>query len=221
MTDSAPPDLLIFDCDGVLVDSESVANRVWVELLREHGLSFTSEAFLRRSVGSTLVALYEGLGTDFGWQRPEGFDAEIDARLAIAFRDVRAVPGVPELLHGLTIPFCVASNSRLDRLNLKLEAAGLAGFFAGRVFHAGQVARGKPAPDLFLYAAQTLGATPGRCLVIEDSVLGVRAAVAAGMTAWGFTGASHALPDLADELRTAGAREIFSSVELIQAALNA
>ncbi len=213
------PDLLIFDCDGVLVDSEGVANRVWVELLAEHGLTFTSEGFLRRSVGSTLVALYEGLGSDFGWRRPDGFDAEIDARLAAAFVDVRAVSGVPELLRSLSVPCCVASNSRFDRLNLKLEAAGLAHFFEGRVFHAGQVARGKPAPDLFLYAARTLGAAPERCLVIEDSVLGVRAAVAAGMTAWGFTGASHALPGLGEELRAAGAGNVFSSVELLRAAL--
>lgn len=215
------PDLLIFDCDGVLVDSEGVANRVWVELLAEHGLTFTSADFLRRSVGSTLIALYEGLNADLGWQRPEGFDAEVDARLAKAFVDVRAVSGVPELLQSLPVLFCVASNSRLDRLNLKLEAAGLAGFFGGRVFHAGQVARGKPAPDLFLYAARAMNALPGRCLVIEDSVLGVMAAVAAGMTAWGFTGASHALPDLAQELRAAGAENVFSSVELLQAALKA
>lgn len=216
-------DLVIFDCDGVLVDSEAIANRVWVELLTAHGLTFTSEQFLRRSVGSTLTDLYEGLRQDHGWDRPAAFDAELDARLAQAFEDVPALPGVRELLWSLRqlkLPVCVASNSRADRLHLKLAAAGLSEFFAGRVFHPGLVARGKPAPDLFLHAAGSLGARPAACLVIEDSVLGVRAGVSAGMTVWGYIGGTHVLPDLEQALRAAGVRRISSSMAEIQLALS-
>ena len=214
-----PYDLVIFDCDGVLVDSEAIANRVWVELLAEHGLTVTSEAFLRRSVGTTLTALYEGLRVDHGWVRPPGFDATIDERLGHAFGDVRPIAGVPELLESLDVPFCVASNSREDRLHLKLEVSGLAGHFDGRVFHAGMVARGKPEPDLFLHAAGTLGADPAHCLVVEDSLLGTTAGIRAGMEVWGFTGGAHALPDLRADLESLGVARVFDSMADLREAL--
>ena len=213
-------ELVIFDCDGVLVDSESIANRVWVELLREHGLEFTPREFLKRSVGTTLIQLYEGLQVDYGWERPSVFDAELDARLAAAFQDVQAIEGVTDLLRALTVPACVASNSRADRLHLKLRVAGLADVFAGRVFDASMVVHGKPEPDLFLHAAGSLGVAPDRCLVIEDSLLGTMAGVRAGMTVWGFTGGAHALPDLAEELRQVGAARVFSSMRELAAQLN-
>lgn len=219
MTDISSFDAVLFDCDGVLVDSESIANRVWTAILAEHGLTLDAHDFLRRSVGTTLTALYEGLALDYRWTRPPTFDADLDARLAAAFEGVPPVPGAAELLAALPIPFCVASNSREDRLHLKLGAAGLAPLLGDRVFHPGLVARGKPAPDLFLHAAAALGAAPARCLVVEDSVLGTRAGVAAGMTVWGFVGASHALPGLAGELRDEGAERVLASLAEVGAAL--
>lgn len=222
MSDPFRPELVIFDCDGVLVDSEAVANRVWVALLAEHGLRFAPRDFLRRAVGSTLTALYEGLREDHGWERPERFDSELDERLAAAFRDVTAIDGVTDVLDLLDergVPFAVASNAREDRLRLKLGAAGLLPRFEGRVFHPGLVTRGKPEPDLYLHAARTLGREPEACLVVEDSVLGAMAGVRAAMTVWGFTGGAHALEGLADDLRSVGAARVLDSMTAVRSGL--
>ncbi len=213
---------MLFDCDGVLVDSEGAANRVWVALLAAHGLTFSPQDFLAYSVGTTLSALFTGLERDFGWHRPEGFDAELDGALLAAFARVKPVPGAPALLTALRdhgVPFAVASNSRRDRLDLKLDASGLAPLLAGHVHDPSQVRAGKPAPDLYLRAARDLGAAPADCVVVEDSVLGVTAGVAAGMTVWGFTGGDHSGEHAAPTLRAAGATQTFARLVDIGAAL--
>lgn len=205
--------------DGVLVDSESVSGQIWVEVLAEHGLGFTVPDFMARSVGASLSALYAGLERDHAWTRPAGFDDAIDARLNAAFVLVRPVPGAPELLSALRlagVPFAVASNSRRDRLDLKLRSAGLTELLQGHVYDPAQVGgRGKPEPDLYLHAARQLGADIQRCVVIEDSVPGLTAGHRAGASVWGFTGGDHAHDQMAAHLLAAGAaRTVGSHAEL-------
>jgi HAD superfamily hydrolase (TIGR01509 family) len=127
-----------------------------------------------------------------------------------------AMPGVLDILDGLTVPYCVATNSTRLRLEVTLEAAGLAERFAGRAFCLDDVTRGKPAPDLFLHAAKSLGAAPSDAVVVEDSLHGVAAAKAAGMRVFGFTGGSHCPPELADRLAEAGAERVLSSMQALK-----
>jgi HAD superfamily hydrolase (TIGR01509 family) len=180
-------DLIVFDLDGVLVDSEPISTRVLREALAEIGLPMSEAAAEQRFLGRSLwesVALIEA---QLGHPVPEGFGDQWQRRSFEALRaELKPVPGVEAALDRLTSPSCVASGSNPARIQLSLELTGLLPRFAGRVFSAAQVARGKPAPDLFLFAAQTLGAVPGRCVVVEDSVPGVQAAVAAGMPVLGY-----------------------------------
>ena len=184
-----PFDLIIFDCDGVLVDSEPIANRVLTDQLEAIGLTMPEEEVMRRFVGLTRegdLALAEEL---LGRPLPADFAPRWDAALVEALRsEVRAIDGVIDLIGRLGIPFCVASNGTRDRLHLTLETAGLLPLFKGRIFCAADVARPKPAPDLFLHAAKTMGTPPARTAVIEDTPTGARAGVAAGMTVFGFVG---------------------------------
>ena len=211
----------MFDLDGVLVDSELLANRVWVDLLARHGLVISHADFLERSVGLSLRALYLRLESEFGWTRPEGFEALSDAALNASFSSVTQVPGALQTLETLTragLPFAVASNSRRDRLDLKLQVAGLSP--AVRLsFDPAQVGgRGKPLPDLYSYAAAQLGVDITRCLVIEDSPTGVQAGVAAGATVWGLLAGEHVHDGLGEQLLAAGAeRLVHSHAELCQA----
>lgn len=184
-------DLVIFDCDGVLVDSEVLSCQCLVELLRRHDLVLDLESaythFLGRS-GGAIVEHYTGLGRSL----PADFGAELQASIRDSFaRSLTAMPNVETLLRSLDIAYCLASSSDLERIDFSLAMTGLRGLFEGRVFSADMVPEGKPAPDLFLYAAARMGAGPERTLVIEDSVSGVQAAKAAGMRVWGFIGGSH------------------------------
>lgn len=206
-----PYQALLFDLDGVLVDSEVLANRVWVELLAQHGLHFTHTDFLARSVGVSLKNLYAGLKSDFDWSPPEGFEASSDAAMMTSFAEVQQLPGALQTLAALQaqgIPFAVASNSRRDRLDLKLAAAGLSAAVEHRYDPADVAGRGKPLPDLYLHAARQLGADIRRCLVIEDSPPGVRAGVAAGATVWGILGGGHVHDALGGQLLEAGASRL-------------
>lgn len=185
--------LVLFDCDGVLVDSEPIALRLLIDTLAAAGLAMTpAEAdarFLGRSLASTRAALAE----DFGVVLTDAALADMRARLYAAFRaELRPIPHVAETLDRLTCAFCVASSSQPERIELSLAVTGLWPRFAGRAFSASMVARGKPAPDLFLHAAAALGYAPAACLVVEDSPAGIRAAQAAGMRVVAFTGGSHA-----------------------------
>ncbi|MFD8805381.1 HAD-IA family hydrolase [Streptomyces sp. NPDC059597] len=186
-TDAA---LVIFDNDGVLVDSEPVANRMLAALLTDSGFPTTVEGSIRRYMGGTVDRVREMIRAETGRELPADFQQRYRERLKTAFeRELRAVPGIVDVLTTLSergIPFCVASSSPRDRLHLALEVTGLAPRFGQRVYSADDVLRGKPAPDLFLHAAVRMGVDPARAVVVEDSVPGVDAAVAAGMTSIGF-----------------------------------
>jgi HAD superfamily hydrolase (TIGR01509 family) len=206
-------DLLIFDCDGVLVDSELLACRAGIEALAAMGHAMAPDAFTERFAGLSFKDVLAALEVELGGPLPARFAAEVARRSADLFaRDLRAVTGVDRALAGLALPKCVASSSVPEGLEAKLRLTGLLGWFAPALFSSAMVARGKPAPDLFLYAARRMGAAPGRCLVIEDSMPGIAAARAAGMTAFGFVGASHCRPGHADRLAAAGAALVFDDM---------
>jgi HAD superfamily hydrolase (TIGR01509 family) len=183
-----PLELVIFDCDGVLVDSESIASELEVEMFAEIGMPMSAEAireqFLGRSSAYVNAAIIEHLGV-----LPDGWEANWERRYYDALRaQLHPIEGVTEALDRIGLPVCVASSSRMKSIGLKLELCGLAQWFGERVFSAEQVAHGKPAPDLFLFAAMQLGVAPSRCAVIEDSPAGVQAARAAGMLTFAYAG---------------------------------
>ncbi len=207
-------DLVIFDCDGVLVDSEAISASTLAENLSAIGLptsvDYVMEHYLGRSFGTVAADFLRRAGRPL----PDDFAEHWYSQLFATFRrELQPVAGVVPLLRRLTIPMCVASSSAPARLALTLEVTGLAEIFGANVFDASMVSRGKPAPDLFLLCAARMGAAPHRTLVVEDSVTGVRAAAAAGMTVWGFVGGAHLRGrDATDMLRTAGASRIFASM---------
>ena len=204
------PDLIIFDCDGVLVDSEVLSCRCLSKVLAGYGIDLgpdqALDLFLGRSV-SAVVEHYQVLGRSI----PEQFSTELSAGVRAVFTSaLRPIEGVYALLEGLRIPHCVASSSDIDRVSLSLSLTGLVPHFDNRLYTSQMVERGKPAPDLFLYAAERMRADPRRTLVIEDSISGVSAAKAAGMTVWGFVGGSHYQSrDGKAILRGAGADRVF------------
>ncbi len=203
-------ELIIFDCDGVLVDSEVLSCRCLMHQLRRHGieadLDFIFENFLGRSVRA-VTQHYRGQGRSIS----QDFPVELRERVRRSFAaSLRPIADVASLLRGLDTPFCAASSSELERIEFSLALTGLAEFFAGRIFSAEMVPRGKPEPDLFLHAAARMGADPRKVLVIEDSVSGVEAGKAAGMAVWGFLGGSHyAGREGAALLTAAGADRVF------------
>ena len=189
--DNGPPDLIIFDCDGVLVDSELLSCRCLSEVLSEFGFVLSVERALELFLGRSTAAIeqhYRKLGQSV----PETFLPRLKSRVLTTFEgSLQPIPDIGAVISGLRGPFCVASSSDIDRVSLSLRVTGLAPHVDGRLYTAQMVRHGKPAPDLFLYAAEKMRAAPARTLVIEDSVSGVQAAKAAGMIVWGFTGGSH------------------------------
>ena len=212
--------LLIFDCDGVLVDSEHLACAALADLMTELGHSMTAEdamlTFAGRSLKDVLARAEELLSRPIPKDMGERAALELMARFR---RELKAVAGVKDAIAALPYRRCVASSSAPDRLMLSLEVTGLSPLFGDNVFSAVEVASGKPAPDLFLLAAQRLGLEAASCIVIEDSVLGVKAARAAGMAVIGFTGGSHANQDLAERLAAAGAEPVIHSMARLPAAV--
>jgi HAD superfamily hydrolase (TIGR01509 family) len=211
MTSGRPePRLIIFDCDGVLVDSEMLSCQCLSEELAQCGIELSAndalELFLGRSP-ATILEHYRGDRRLI----PERFMPALKARVFERFALLlRPIPGVSDVLAHLKTPCCVASSSDSERVLLSLDLTGLAGFFFNRIFTAQMVARGKPAPDLFLHAAAQMQAEPERALVVEDSVSGVLAAKAAGMAVWGFVGGSHyGSRDARAMLYDAGADRVF------------
>lgn len=206
----ADPDLVIFDCDGVLVDSEILSCQCLAEVLGQRGIALTREAALDLFLGRSTDAVLQHYRED-GRLVPEIFLAELRVRVRQQFTHLLLpIPGVDAVVSSLKTPFCVASSSDLDRVRLCLALTGLAPHFGDRLYTAQMVARGKPAPDLFLHAAARMKTEPARTLVVEDSVSGVVAAKAAGMTVWGFIGGSHYQNrDGRGMLRDAGADRIF------------
>ncbi|MFI8218102.1 HAD family hydrolase [Streptomyces sp. NPDC085932] len=203
-------DLVIFDNDGVLVDSEPISNRLLAAYLTELGHPTTYEDSLRDYMGSAMHRIHDLVAERTGQRLPDDFDDVFHARVFAAFeRDLKPVPGVEEVLQKLVadaVPYCVASSGSHERIRVGHRATGLDRWFdEGLIFSSEDVGRGKPAPDLFLYAAERMGVAPERCVVIEDSPLGVQAAVAAGMDVYGFTAMTPAE-------RLAGAGRLFSDM---------
>ncbi|MFE0387596.1 HAD family hydrolase [Streptomyces bungoensis] len=203
-------DLVIFDNDGVLVDSEPISNRLLAAYLTELGHPTSYEESIRDYMGSAMHRIHELILERTGQRLPDDFDDVFHARVFAAFeRELQAVAGVDGVLEKLAadgVPYCVASSGSHERIRVGHRSAGLGRWFEeDRVFSSQDVGRGKPAPDLFLYAAQRMGVAPQRCLVVEDSPLGVRAAVAAGMDVYGFTAMTPAE-------RLTGANQFFSSM---------
>lgn len=189
--DRPRPELIIFDCDGVLVDSELLSCRCLSEVLAEFDIALSQQQALELFLGRSTKAIeqhYRGLGQTV----PEGFLPRLKAQVLSTFAaSLQPIPGIAGVMSDLSVPFCVASSSDLDRVALSLDVTGLRTHFGERIYTAQMVRHGKPAPDLFLLAAEKMGARPARTLVIEDSVSGVAAGKAAGMTVWGFVGGSH------------------------------
>ena len=174
--------LVIFDCDGVLVDSEPISVRHDIELLAELGMPLSEAEVIERFVGRSPEVLVAAIEDQLGHPLPEGWFEQAEQRLRDAWAaELTPVDGIREALEEIPDPVCVASSSGHDNLRYKLELTGLYERFAGRIFSATEVAKGKPAPDLFLHAAAQLGASPPHCVVVEDSRYGVEAARAAGM----------------------------------------
>lgn len=207
---------IIFDCDGVLVNSEALVIDVERRFLADLGLVYDDVEYLTRFVGTSETDFVAALQADHGERGtgrfPDDFLERVRAVCSERFTtELRAVEGVEALLASLDRPKAVASSSTIRSLERKLALTGLADWFGGHVYSAEHVTRGKPAPDLFLHAAARLGVRPAECVVIEDSVHGVQAGVAAGMRVWGFTGGGHADAGLCERLAAAGAAEVFGS----------
>ncbi len=185
-------DLVIFDCDGVLIDSEIISAEMLVAELGQLGVAIDLDFVARHFLGRSYPVVMDQIRRDFGLNLPPSFEAAYRERLLAAFEARLAVmPDARDVLERLATPFCVATSSSHARAVRSLQIAGLGHLAGPRLFTAGMVAQGKPAPDLFLHAAAACGAVPARCLVIEDSLNGIRAARAAGMEVWRFTGGSH------------------------------
>lgn len=203
--------LFMFDCDGVLVDSEIIAAKVDAEHLAEVGFAITPEEIIRRFAGLTSRDIVEVIEAELGRPLPENFLAdqktELDRRLAA---EVEAVPGIHDLLDRLEGPRCVCSNSTGERLKLTMERTRLFDRFKPYIYSAVEVGTRQPKPDpnVYRHAMAEFGVAPGETIVVEDSVFGVTAARAAGARVVGFTGASHAWPGLADLLSEAGAETV-------------
>jgi HAD superfamily hydrolase (TIGR01509 family) len=203
--------LVIFDCDGVLVDSEPISLARLTAGLNRIGVPIDVETVRARFAGTSMASIMGHIANDYGIAAPDGFVEAVKADTLRAFDgELRAMAGVAAAVAALGLPSCVASSSDPVRLRHSLGLTGLLPLFEGRIFSSTQVARGKPAPDLFLHAAAAMGAAPEACLVIEDSVPGVTAARAAGMRVVGFSGGGHWGHDpLAADLSQAGAARIF------------
>lgn len=186
------PELVIFDCDGVLIDSEIISARMLIAELALLGVTIDLDYVTRHFLGRSYPTVMKVIRTDFGVILPPDFEEHYRRRLLATFEaDLCVMPYVGDVLRAMRTRWCVATSSSPGRAARSLSIAGLAGLVGDRLFTAADVTHGKPAPDLFLHAAAQMGADPKRCLVIEDSLNGIRAGRAAGMTVWRFIGGSH------------------------------
>jgi HAD superfamily hydrolase (TIGR01509 family) len=212
MSDLNARRLVIFDCDGVLVDSEILACDVQARALAEYGLSLSGAEVAARFLGVSARDMRAALEADLGRPLPDDHEARCGAELQDLFRrELKPVEGIRQIVSALGAtghPRCVASSSSPERIALALDVVGLHDAFRPNIFSSTQVARGKPAPDLFLHAAGLMGFSPESCIVVEDSVNGVRAARDAGMLVAGFLGGTHCRPDHGKDLVRAGADRI-------------
>jgi HAD superfamily hydrolase (TIGR01509 family) len=212
-------DLVVFDCDGVLIDSELLSIRADRECLAECGIELSVDEIRDRYTGISFAGMVADLEARHG-PLPADFADRHRTRLWPLFEtELQAIPGVGAVLDSLTCKICVASSGRPERLKHALSLVGLYDRFHPYIFSATEVPRGKPAPDLFLHAAERMGVMPERCVVIEDSLPGVTAAVAAGMRVIGFVGASHCRPGDAARLSAQGAIAVIDDMAQLLPAL--
>ena len=187
------PQLVIFDCDGVLVDSEALSVSALLGMIERAGGAVSEDAAYEHFLGKSMKSVREILGRDFGVEISDQHLTAMRVDLMRKFREeLKPIPGIREMLPKLGLPACVASSGTLERIRYALDVTGLLPFLEPHLFSATMVQRGKPAPDLFLHAAASMHTYPRDCLVIEDSPAGVAAAHAAGMRVFAFTGGSHA-----------------------------
>lgn len=214
--------LVIFDCDGVLVDSETLVSEAESELLATAGVSLTAQEISERFVGLSEESMISRIKEEWGVVLGEEFRRSKAERLsALLASSLRPVDGIAGVLASVQprAQLCVASSSGPERVRLSLDKTGLAAYFGHHIFTATMVRRGKPAPDLFLLAAGTMGVGPANCVVVEDSPFGVAGAVAAGMKVLGFSGGSHCSPATAGRLAQAGADRVVGGAEELSRAL--
>jgi HAD superfamily hydrolase (TIGR01509 family) len=206
-------DLIIFDCDGVLVDSEVISCRAHADTLTRHGYPITQQQVFDRFLGRSTRQANAEVEAELGRPLPDDFHAQLQDELFRSFEaDLEAVPHIHSALDEITQAVCVASSGSHQRMRVTLGRTRLYDRFAPNIFSASQVANGKPAPDLFLFAAAQMNVSPERCLVIEDSVPGITGASAAAMPVLGFHGGSHCRPGYGDSLRMAGATAVFDDM---------
>lgn len=216
---------IIFDCDGVLVDSEALGLDASVAYLNEHGFNWAPEELVRRFTGyrddvfaSQLSSAYRELHGEDPHQ--SFFEGLVNVRRARRHL-LTEVSGAASAVRRISLPKAVASSSRAEFLISKMQRTGLYELFAPHIYSAELVEHGKPSPDVFLYAANALGAAPGACLVVEDSVNGVKAGRAAGMTVWGFLGGGHCFEGHGERLIEAGATALINDFESLLVQLDA
>ncbi|MFK4824160.1 HAD family hydrolase [Paenochrobactrum sp. BZR 588] len=207
------PKLIIFDCDGVLVDSEIIAAQVQAELLTDAGYEVSAEEMAERFAGltwkNTLLEVERQSGLPFSASLLDKVNVELDDRLR---NEVQIIDDIEDVISALQYPFCIGSNSSMERLKITLNRTGLYDRFAPHIFSAPEVGtkKSKPAPDVFLYAAQQFTVAPKDVIVVEDSTHGVQAARSAGMRVIGFTGGAHSYPGHADQLTEEGAETVIN-----------
>ncbi len=213
MNRSVAIDLIIFDCVGVLVDSEVISCRAHAETLTRHGYPITAEQVADRFLGRSMRQAMLEVEAELGRRLPDDFHTQVYAEIFRLFAvSLQATPHIDEALTAITLPKCVASSGPPEKISASLNRVGLYDRFGPHIFSAVQVPNGKPALDLFLFAAEKMKTRPERCLVIEDSISGITAARAAGMTVLGFYGGSHCTPGHAAMLLKAGAHGTFSDM---------
>lgn len=217
-------DLLIFDCDGVLVDSEYLSILICSELITEAGYPITAEEMSERYSGLILIDILKDIEKTSGVP----FSAQIIDQAEDIFKkrietELLGIDGVREAVAKIDLPYCICSNSVSENIEKMLKVVGLYDLFEGRIFSAREVGskQQKPAPDVYLYAAKTLGFAPARTAVLEDSIHGVHGACSAGMRVIGFTGGGHSYPSHADALTEAGAETVISRMDMLPTTLKA
>jgi HAD superfamily hydrolase (TIGR01509 family) len=206
-------DLVIFDCDGVLVDSEAISCRAHAEVLSRHGYPITRDQVFDRFLGRSTRQATSEVEAELGRPLSDDFHVQLQDEQFRSFEaDLEAVPHIHAALDAIVQPVCVASSGSQQRMRLTLGRTHLYDRFAPNIFSSSQVLNGKPAPDLFLFAAERMQTAPAHCLVIEDSVAGIAGAVAAGMPVLGFHGGSHCGDGYGKKLHDAGAAMTFDDM---------
>ncbi len=184
--------LVIFDCDGVLIDSEIISANVLIQCMQELGIDISYEYIQQNFFGRSFSFVSANIAENFNATLPQDIEIQYRRKLLQAFKmELQPIAGIADVLRNLSVEFCLASSSSLERIRSSLEYTALSDWFDGRIFSAYEVENGKPAPDLFLYAAKTMGYSADDCLVIEDSLSGVQAGINAGMEVIHFVGGSH------------------------------